>query len=69
MKTVAIANILAICHYIIIAYMYFVACCFALGLSSFTAINPWHPCYNYYIQIVEVWIIEVGLYIYVTVHD
>ena len=24
---------------------------FALGLSSFTAINPWHPCYNYYIAI------------------
>ena len=20
----------------------------ALGLGSFTAINPWHPCYNYY---------------------
>ena len=22
----------------------------ALGLGSFTAINPWHPCYNYYIS-------------------
>ena len=22
----------------------------ALGFSSFTAINPWHPCYNYYIS-------------------
>ena len=22
---------------------------FALGLSSFSAINPWHPCNNYYI--------------------
>ena len=21
---------------------------FALGLGSFTAINPWHPCNNYY---------------------
>ena len=20
---------------------------FALGLGSFTAINPWYPCYNY----------------------
>ena len=23
---------------------------FALGLGSFTATNPWHPCYNYYIM-------------------
>ena len=26
---------------------------FALGLGSFTAINPWHPCYNYYISHAE----------------
>ena len=23
---------------------------FALGLGSFTAINPWHPCNNYYLM-------------------
>ena len=24
---------------------------FALGLGSFTAINPWHPCNNYYVTL------------------
>ena len=27
---------------------------FALGLGSFTAMNPWHPCYNYNIHILYI---------------